>query len=179
MGTGHITLSLATATRLSRFSITNLMRALCGILIGCLILAGCNSSPDGSGGRLDRASPQSEYFDRNKAEVFAALAEVLEIKGYSIGKRAAAQGILEGEGPLMEGDELGGSRQFLFTAKLREAGDGITGVELLIREVVEGDFRAGAVSEALQGHGRYEGIFEALEAKLGQGSWMPPIAGTP
>ncbi len=152
------------------------MRHLFGILISCLLLVGCTSAPDGTGGPLDRVSPQSEYFARDKAEVFTALVDVLKAKGYTISRQAAAQGILEGEGALLEGSDMGSSRQFLFTARLRVAGENVTGIELLMREAEEGDFKAGAVSATLRDHGRYEGIFEALEARLGPGTWMPPSA---
>lgn len=152
------------------------MRSFLGFLIVCFLFSGCATGPGEVGGRLDRVGPQSEYYARSKAEVFDALSQVLEAKGYTIRKQAAAQGILEGDGPLLEGDGFGESRQFLFSAKLRNAGEDITGIELLLREVEEGDFKAGAVSAYLREHGRYDGIFEALEAVLGAGSWMPPVA---
>jgi hypothetical protein len=152
------------------------MRSFLGFLIVSLLFVGCATGPDGAGGRLDRVAPQNEYYARSKAEVFDALVMVLESKGYTIRKQAAAQGILEGEGRLLEGDGFGESRQFLFSAKLRNAGENVTGVGLLLREVEEGDFKAGAVSAYLRKHGRYDGIFEALEAVLGAGSWMPPVA---
>ena len=152
------------------------MRSILGLLIGCILFTGCATGPDGAGGRRDRVAAQSEYYARSKAEVFDALVLVLEAKGYTLRKQAAAQGILEGEGPLLEGDVMGRPRQFLFTAKLRDAGENITGIELHFREAQEGDFKAGAVSENLREHGRYDGVFEALEARLGAGSWMPPVA---
>ena len=152
------------------------MRWFLGLLIGCILFTGCATGPDGAGGRLARVAPQSEYYSRSKAEVFEALVQVLEVKGYTLRKEAAAQGILEGEGPLLEGDGMGRPRQFLFTAKLREAGENITGIELLFSEAKEGDFKVGAVSAYLREHGRYDGVFEALEMRLGAGSWMPPVA---
>ena len=150
------------------------MRAITFILVSCLLLSGCALAPDGTGGRLDRVAPQGEYFAQAKPEVFVGLVEVLETMGYTLSRQAAAQGIIEAASPLLEGRQPGTSRQFYVTARLRDAGDAITGVELLVREAEEGVFKAGAVSETLSKHGRYDSIFEALEAKLGPGSWMPP-----
>jgi hypothetical protein len=144
------------------------------LVLLCVLLTGCSLAPDGTGGRLDRVAPQGEYFSRAKPEVFAALVEVLESMGYSLSRKAAAQGIIEAAGPLLEGRTPGMSRQFFLTVRLRDAGEAITGLEMLVREAEEGDFKAGAVSSALSGHGRYESIFSALETKLGAGTWMPP-----
>jgi hypothetical protein len=75
---------------------------------------------------------------------------------------------------LLESRVRGASRQYFVSVKLREVGDGETGVEILVHEAREGDFKVGVTKSALPTHGRYEGIFNALESALGKGSWLPP-----
>ena len=103
-----------------------------------------------------------------------SLVKVLESMGYTLSRQAASQGIIEAVSQRLEGRTPGNSRQYFISARLRDAGESITGVELLIRQAEEGVFKAGAVSETLPQHGRYESVFEALEADLGAGTWMPP-----
>lgn len=139
-----------------------------------LLLIGCGTTPDSVEWRV---KPQSNYYARDKAEVFETLQEVLETFGYEITKSAAAAGVLEAQGRLLESKVRGAARQYFVTAKLREVGEGETGVELLIHEAMEGDFKVGATKTALKEHGRYDSIFSALESRLGEDSWLPPTAG--
>lgn len=140
------------------------------LIVAWLLLSGCGTTPDSVEWRV---KPQSNYYAREKSVVFDALTQVLVDKGYEITRTAPAAGILEAQGNLLESRVRGAARQYFVTAKLREIGDKETGVELLVHEAREGDFAVGVTKTALREHGRYEGIFSALEAILGQDSWLP------
>lgn len=141
-----------------------------------LVLAGCGTTPDSVEWRV---KPQSNYYARDKAEVFESLEGVLMSMGYEITKRSPSVGVLEAQGNLLESKVRGAARQYFVTAKLREVGEGETGVELLVHEAMEGDFKVGATKQALGEHGRYDSIFAALESRLGEGSWLPSGAPRP
>jgi len=143
----------------------------CLILLIAILFAGCGTTPDSVEWRV---SPQSNYYARDKAVVFGSLMGVLENSGYRITKSAAAAGVIEAQGDLLESRVRGASRQYFVSVKLREVGDGETGVEVIVHEAREGDFKVGVTKKALASHGRYEGIFNALESALGGGSWLPP-----
>jgi hypothetical protein len=53
-------------------------------------------------------------------------------------------------------------------------GPGRTEVAVLLREQLEGEFKAGATNEALRTHGLYDSFFEALDKALKD----PPAAPT-
>lgn len=143
----------------------------CLTFLFAILLAGCGTTPDSVEWRV---KPQSNYYAREKAVVFESLLGVLENSGYKITKSAAAAGVIEAQGNLLESRVRGASRQYFVTVKMREVGDGETGVEMLVHEAREGDFKVGVTKSALSSHGRYEGIFTALESALGDGSWLPP-----
>lgn len=121
-----------------------------------------------------RVNPRSNYYARDKAVVFESLVVVLENGGYRITKSAAAAGVIEAQGDLLESPVRGASRQYFVSVKRRDLGDDETGVEMFIHEAREGDFNVGATKTALSDHGRYDSLFNALESRLGKGSWFPP-----
>lgn len=139
-----------------------------------LLLAGCGTTPDSVEWRV---KPQSNYYARDKDEVFESLVGVLEGFGYEITRLAAASGEIEAQSRVLESRVQGAARQYFVTAKLRGISESETAVELLVHEADEGDFRVGATKNALPQHGRYDSIFDALETALGEGSWLPPGTG--
>lgn len=149
------------------------MRASLLLSLLVLLLAGCAGWSENTLARFERVPAQGNFYARPKAAVFTALQEVLTTQGYTVTKSEPAQGILEAHGALLETAQRGQSRQFLIAARVRAVGDNETGVELLVSRAEEGTFKAGATNEALREHGRYESIFEALEASLGPDSWLP------
>ena len=136
-----------------------------------LVLAGCGTTPDSVEWRVQ---PQGNYYAKEKAEVFETLVSVLEDFGYEVTKKAAAAGVIEAQGKLLESRVRGKARQYFVSVKMRDVGEGETGVEMLIHEAREGDFNVGATKTALGEHGRYDSLFSALESRLGEGSWLPP-----
>ncbi len=136
-----------------------------------LLFAGCGTTPDSVEWRV---KPQSNYYARDKAAVFESLVGVLEQQGYQITRSAAAAGEIEAQSKLLESRVRGAARQYFVSVKMRAIGDGETGVELLVHEAREGDFKVGVTKSALSDHGRYESINKDLEAALGEDSWLPP-----
>ncbi len=143
------------------------------ILLVCL-LAGCGTTPDSVEWRV---KPQSQYYARDRAEVFEVMINLLEERGYEVTRQAAAEGEIEAQTPLLESRVRGAARQYFVTAKLRAMAPGETAVELLVHEAQEGDFGFGVTKKALASHGRYDSIFGGLEDALGEDSWLAP--GTP
>lgn len=141
-----------------------------------LLVAGCGTTPDSVEWRV---KPQSNYYARDKAEVFDALEGVLTTMGYEVTKRAPASGILEAQSRLLESQVRGAARQYFITAKLRAVGENETALEMLVHEAREGEFKVGATKQALGEHGRYDSIFAALESRLGEDSWLPPGSPAP
>ncbi|GAB5559569.1 MAG: hypothetical protein SynsKO_12160 [Synoicihabitans sp.] len=148
---------------------TQLFRS--SLLLLAFILVGCGTTPDSVEWRV---KPQSNYYARDKAEVFEAMVRVLQTFGYEVTRQAAASGEIEAQSGLLESRVRGAARQYFVTAKLRGVGEKETAVELLVHEALEGDFRVGATKKALAQHGRYDSIFAALESALGEDSWLPP-----
>ncbi len=141
------------------------------ILLLAVLGTGCGTTPDSVEWRVQ---PQSNYYARDKAEVFETFVSILEDFGYEVTKQAAAAGVIEAQGKLLESRVRGKARQYFVNVKMREVGEGETGVEMLIHEAREGDFNVGATKTALGDHGRYDSLFSALESRLGEGSWLPP-----
>ena len=146
------------------------------ILLTSVLLTGCGTTPDSVEWRVQ---PQSNYYARDKAVVFEELVSVLSDFGYEITKQAAAAGVIEAQGKLLESRVRGKARQYFVNVKMREVGEGETGVEMIIHEAREGDFNVGATKTALGDHGRYDSLFSALESRLGEDSWLPPRASPP
>ncbi len=150
-------------------------RPLVITVLAGLLLSGCATIEEKRASlQLPAAHSQSNFYARSKPVVFEALVQVLEDMDYTISEALPAQGVIEAYGHLLQGDRPGDSSQYLISARLREVGDDETSVELTVREAYEGTFSAGATRQALAQHGRYDSIFEALEAALGEGSWLPP-----
>jgi hypothetical protein len=141
-----------------------------------LLATGCGTTSDSVEWRV---KPQSNYYARDKAEVFDAIEGVLTTMGYEITKRAPASGILEAQSRLLESRVRGAARQYFVTVKLRAVGENETAVEMLVHEAREGEFKVGATKQALGMHGRYDSIFAALESRLGEDSWLPPRGTSP
>lgn len=146
------------------------MRLILTLLL-TVFMVGCGTTPDSVEWRV---KPQSNYYAREKAMVFESLVRVLEQQGYQITRSAAAAGVIEAQSKLLESRVRGAARQYFVSVKMREIGEGETGVELLVHEAREGDFKVGVTKSALSDHGRYKSIYSALEAALGEGSWLPP-----
>ncbi|MDB4384604.1 hypothetical protein N9023_01120 [Opitutaceae bacterium] len=146
------------------------MRLILTLLLTTFMM-GCGTTPDSVEWRV---KPQSNYYSREKATVFESLVGVLEQQGYQITRSAAAAGEIEAQSKLLESRVRGAARQYFVSVKMREIGEGETGVELLVHEAREGDFKVGVTKSALSDHGRYESINSALEAALGEDSWLPP-----
>lgn len=140
-------------------------------LMVLVALVGCGTTPDSVEWRV---KPQSSYYAREQPEVFTELETVLTSLGYEITQRSPAAGVLEAQGRLLESRVRGAARQYFVTAKVRVIGEKETGVELLVHEAMEGDFKVGATKAALGDHGRYDSIFALLESRLGEDSWLPP-----
>ena len=141
----------------------------------CLVLSGCTTIEE-KRVLMQSASVQSQsnYYARDKVVVLEALVSVLQKMNYTVSRASPAQGIVEAYSNVLEGNDPGTSRQFFISARLRVVGQEETGVELSVREARDGDFKVGATSQSHAKHGRYDSIFEALEAALGGGSWLPP-----
>ncbi|WP_221030106.1 hypothetical protein [Actomonas aquatica] len=150
------------------------------VLVAALLLGGCATIEEKAASlQLPAVQSQSNFYARTKPVVFEALVDVLETMGYTISRAQPAQGVIEAYSHLLEGDDPGSSRQFFISARLQEVGETESSVELKVREAFEGNFKAGATRESHAQHGRYDSIFEALEAKLGEGSWLPPSQPSP
>ena len=143
------------------------------LLLLSLVLVGCGTTPDSVEWRV---KPQNNYYARDKAVVFETMEGVLTTMGYEITKRAPASGILEAQGRLLESKVRGAARQYFVTVKIRGVGENETAVEMLVHEAMEGEFKVGATKQALGEHGRYDSIFAALESRVGEDSWLPPVA---
>mgnify|MGYP001561153873 CR=1 FL=1 len=146
------------------------MRLILTLLLIASIV-GCGTTPDSVEWRV---KPQSNFYVRDKAVVFESLVRVLEQQGYQITRSAAAAGEIEAQSKLLESRVRGAARQYFVSVKMRGIGENETGVELLVHEAREGDFKVGVTKSALSDHGRYESINKALEADLGADSWLPP-----
>lgn len=142
--------------------------------LGLTGLSGCAVVTNDLDWPVAGVQPQRNFYGKPKAEVFTRLVAVLEGMDYSIVKTAPAAGVIEARSHLLEADASGHARQFLISARLRAVGDAETSVELLVQEIREGDFKGGATGSTPKTHGRYDSIYEGLEAALGPGSWLPP-----
>ena len=105
-----------------------------------MLFAGCGTTPDSVEWRV---KPQSNYYARDKAAVFESLVGVLEQQGDQITRSAAAAGEIDAQVKLLESRVRGAARQYFVSVKMRAIGDGETGVELLVHEAREGDFKVG------------------------------------
>ena len=156
---------------------TNKPHEIGRVFIGLLlmaVMAGCGSVPDDARLPFVQNRGQSNFFAKPKREVFEVLEQILRDSGYTIVRSATAQGILEARGQMLESAETGQARQYLVSARVRAVDVAESSVELTVREVEERDFKAGATSEILGDHGRYDRLFAVLEERLGEGSWLPP-----
>ncbi len=158
---------------INSFSMNYLSPLRSGLMLvtAIILFSGCGTTPDSVEWRV---KPQSNYYAREKAVVFESLVRVLEQHGYEITRSAAAAGEIEAQSNLLESRVRGAARQYFVTVKMRDVGEGETGVELLVHEAREGDFKVGVTKSALSDHGRYDSIYSALESALGKDSWLPP-----
>lgn len=137
------------------------------LLAAVLILAGCSTLSERVGQRFSAVEPVSRVLHHHEENVFSGAQEVLEEQGYLVTRAAQAQGIIEARSRRLPTEQFGASEQFVMEIRLRSVDPGVTTVEALLRQQVEGDFAAGASSAPLREHGRYDGFFEALETRLG------------
>ncbi|MBL9190306.1 MAG: hypothetical protein JNK23_22685 [Opitutaceae bacterium] len=139
-------------------------------------LAGCESLSSRVSDRFATVLPQLKLFQASNSDVFHAAQHVLKQMDYTVTRTAIAQGIVHAKSRVMPADSLGGARQFVIELRLSGAAEGPTEVAMLLRQGVEGDFRAGPQQETLREHGLYAAFFSALERTLKEqpAPWAAP-----
>jgi len=148
---------------------------ICAIL--CLALAtGCETLREGSTMPFQRVEPQSRFYGAAKPKVLEAILEVLADANYDVEKREPATGVITANGHILETAEYGVARQYLVEIRVRELDDEESSVEILVFEAQEisGAVRGSVTRKALREHGRYVSLFEMLQEKLGDETWLPP-----
>ena len=140
------------------------------LLAVLLLFAGCSTLSDRVSQRFSAVQPVERVIQHDEEKIFIAAQQILEEQGYLLTRTAQAQGIIEGRSRRLPSDQFGASEQYVLEIRLRSAQPGVTTVEAVLREQVEGDFASGATSSPLREHGRYDAFFDALESRLGQGN---------
>lgn len=142
-------------------------RVAVGLLVlASWFLAGCESVSTRVSERFATVPPKTKVFQASNSDTFSAAQQVLRQMDYTITRTAIAQGLVEAKSRVLPADSLGGARQFLIELRLSGAAEGPTEVAMLLRQGVEGDFRAGPQQETLRDHGLYAGFFAALDRAL-------------
>lgn len=144
-----------------------------------LLLTGCSTLSEVKR-PFAPASPQSRYYGATKDTVFEAMLEVLADANYTVEKREPAVGIITANGNILETGEFGVSRQYLVEIRVRALDDTESSVEILIFEAreISGAVRGSVTKQALGQHGRYTSLFEMLQTRLGDDTWLPPLPRT-
>ncbi|MFA6960343.1 MAG: hypothetical protein WC205_06315 [Opitutaceae bacterium] len=140
-----------------------------GVLVVCLLLAGCESvRNDFTTGVREKFTGPS-YIRRvvpgESASVFAAARASAEQLGFRITRSGPAQGVIDGVSGLASDDRLRGSRQRTVKVRLSPASEGGIEVAVLFTEVVEDDFTTGAgqgTESSLRNHPLYDAFFAGL-----------------
>jgi hypothetical protein len=141
-----------------------------------LALAGCESLSSRISERFATVPPKLKSFEAGNTDVFLAAQYVLKQMDYTLTRTAVAQGIVNAKSRVIPADSLGGARQFTVELALSGPAAGPTEVAMLLRQGVEGDFRAGPQQETLREHGLYGAFFSALEKALTMqpAPWLVP-----
>ncbi|MDP3073244.1 MAG: hypothetical protein Q8N18_23330 [Opitutaceae bacterium] len=146
------------------------------VVLACL--AGCESVSSRMSERFATVPPQLKLFQASNSDVFQAAQHVLKQMDYTLTRTAIAQGIVHAKSRVIPADSLGGTRQFMIELRLSGAAEGPTEIAMLLRQGVEGDFRAGPQQETLREHGLYAAFLSALERTLKEqpAPWAAPAA---
>ncbi|MBL9201565.1 MAG: hypothetical protein JNL39_13735 [Opitutaceae bacterium] len=129
-------------------------------------VTGCESVSSRVSGRFATVPPKLRTFDAGNTDIFHAAQYVLRQMDYTLTRTAIAQGIVNAKSRVIPADSLGGARQFTIDLTLSGPAAGPTEVAMLLRQGVEGDFRAGPQQETLRDHGLYAAFFAALDKAL-------------
>ncbi len=147
------------------------------VLIAAMFaLAGCESVSSRMSDRFATVPPKLKTFEAGNTDVFHAAQYVLKQMDYTLTRTAIAQGIVNAKSRVIPADSLGGARQFTIDLTLSGPAAGPTEVAMLVRQAVEGDFRAGPQQETLRDHGLYAAFFSGVERalKIQPAPWLAP-----
>lgn len=149
---------------------------LIAIVATALAFSGCESMSTRVSERFATVPPKLKTFEASNTDVFHAAQYVLKQMDYTLTRTAIAQGIVNAKSRVLPADSLGGARQFTIDLKLSGADAGPTEVAMLLRQGVEGDFKAGPQQETLRDHGLYGAFFSALDRalKTQPAPWLAP-----
>lgn len=151
---------------------------LAASVLSLVIFTGCDSMPTRVAERFATVEPQEREFEKERAVVFQAIPEALKRMRFVTARALEAQGVITGRSTIRTEDAFREAHQYEFDIKLREFGEGVTKVSVLLHEQNEGDFKAGASSQALRSHGLYDSFFDVLAQVLAEPA-VTPVAGTP
>ncbi len=148
------------------------------LLLVVLVLTGCESVSSRVSERFATVPPKLKTFEASNTDVFHAAQYVLKQMDYTLTRTAIAQGIVNAKSRVIPADSLGGARQFTIDLTLSGPAAGPTEVGMLLRQGVEGDFRAGPQQETLREHGLYAAFFTSLDQalKTQPAPWLAPVA---
>ncbi len=146
---------------------------LLGVSFG---LVGCESISERMTDRFSTVPPQTKTWAVDQKTVFYAAQKALKRMDFTITRSAAAQGIIDARSSIRDTAIFGAGRQFTFEIRTRSAEPTSTSVEVLVTELLEGDFKAGATGKALRSHGLYDSFFEQLEQALREAGTATKIA---
>ncbi len=144
-----------------------------------LLLVGCESLSSRVNERFSPVPAKLKNVEANSADAFLAAGYVLRQMDFTVTRAALAQGILNAKSRILPADSLGGARQFTIELRFTGAAGGPTEVAMLLKQGVEGDFRAGPQLETLRDHGLYAAFFAALDTalKTKPPPWAVPAGG--
>jgi hypothetical protein len=143
--------------------------ALC-LASGFLVLAGCDSLPSGSGGRLGPAPATTRIFQGTSRAVYDAAKASLAKMEFRVTKGGPAAGRIEAVSGLKSDESLRSTRQITMSIHISDLGDGTCEVSAVLKEAIEEDSveRQGFVTQStLRDTPYYEVFFSGLGQVLG------------
>ena len=137
---------------------------LCLLLLGLVLLAGCDSMPDRVRDRFSAVPPKEQVFAGDVPAVYAAAQQAFKRLDFIL--THSKQGEIEAVSRIHSSAAFADSRQMIASLHLSEGGPGKTLAELSLTEQVESQSFGGTSKESLRDNGFFATYFATLQQVL-------------
>ena len=136
----------------------------CLLLLGIMLLAGCDSMPERVRDRFSAVPPKEQVFEGDVPTVYVAAQQAFKRLDFVL--THSNQGRIEAVSRIHTSAAFADSRQLVADLRLNDGGPGKTLVELSLTEQVESQSFGGTGKEPLRDNGFFATYFATLQQVL-------------